>query len=46
MAVRLLYLIFHQVMAWLGLLAHNAQSKNAEIPVLRYEVAVLRRQVS
>jgi hypothetical protein len=45
-AVRLLYLIFRQVMAWLGLLARSAQSKNAEILVLRHEVAVLRRQVS
>jgi hypothetical protein len=43
--VRLLYLIFRQVMAWLGLLARSAQSKNAEILVLRHEVAVLRRQV-
>jgi hypothetical protein len=33
-------------MAWLGLLARSAQSKNAEILVLRYEVALLRRQVS
>ena len=46
MVVRLLYLIFRQVMAWLGLLARSAQSKNAEILVLRHEVAVLRRQVS
>jgi hypothetical protein len=29
-------------MAWLGLLARSAQSKNAEILVLRHEVAVLR----
>jgi hypothetical protein len=42
-AVQLLYLIFRQVMAWLGLLARSAQSKNAEILVLRHEVAVLRR---
>jgi putative transposase len=35
-----------QVMAWLGLLARSAQSKIAEILVLRHEVAVLRRQVS
>jgi hypothetical protein len=45
-AVQLLYLIFRQVMAWLGLLARGAQSKNAEIIVLRHEVTVLRRQVS
>ena len=46
MAIRLLYLILWQVMAWFGLLARSAQSKNAEILVLRHEVAVLRRQVS
>jgi putative transposase len=44
--VRLLYLIFRQVMAWLGLLARSAQSKNAEILVLRHEVSVVRRQIS
>jgi hypothetical protein len=37
-----LYLIFRQVLAWLGMLARSAQSKNAEILVLRHEVAVLR----
>jgi hypothetical protein len=45
MAVRLLYLIFRQLMAWLGLLARSSRSKNVEILVLRHEVAVLRRQV-
>jgi putative transposase len=40
-----LYLIFRQVMSWLGLLARSTQSKNAEILVLRHEVCVLRRQV-
>jgi putative transposase len=45
-AVRLLYLIFRQLTAWLGLLVRSAQSKNAEILVLRHEVTVLRRQVS
>jgi putative transposase len=44
-AVRLLYLIFRQVLAWLSLLARSAQSKNAEILVLRHEIALLRRQV-
>jgi hypothetical protein len=33
-------------MAWLGLLARSAQSKNTEILVLRHEIAVLRRQVN
>ena len=46
MALRLWYLIFRQVIAWLGLLARSSRSKNAEILVLRHEVAVLRRQVS
>ena len=46
MAVRLLYLIFRQLVTWLGLLARSSGSKNAEILVLRHEVAVLRRQVS
>ena len=45
MAVRLLYLLFRHLMAWLGLLARSSRSKNAEILVLRHEVAVLRRQV-
>jgi hypothetical protein len=38
-AVQLLYLIFRQVSAWLGLLARSAHSNNAEILVLRHEVA-------
>ena len=41
-----MYLIFRQLMAWLGLLVRNSRAKNAEILVLRHEVAVLRRQVS
>jgi len=41
----LLYLIFRQLVTWLGLLARSSRSKNAEILVLRHEVAVLRCQV-
>jgi putative transposase len=37
-----LYLIFRQILAWLGLLARSTQTKNAEILLLRHEVAVRR----
>jgi hypothetical protein len=46
MTLRLLYLIFRQLIAWLGLLARSSRSKDAEILVLRHEVTVLRRQIS
>jgi hypothetical protein len=39
MVVRLLYLIFRQLVAWLGLLARSSRSKDVEILVLRHEVA-------
>src|ERR1051326_1174709 len=42
--MRLLYLVFRYLVTWLGLLARSSRSKNAEILVLRHEVAVLRRQ--
>jgi hypothetical protein len=46
MALRLLYLIFLKILGWIALLARSKASKNAEILVLRHQLAVLRRQVT
>jgi len=46
MALRLLCLIVTRVFGWLALLGGGQASKDAEIMVLRHEVAVLRRQVT
>jgi len=42
-SLRLLYLIFIRIAGWLVLLARFSASKDAELLVPRYEVAVLRR---
>ena len=42
-SLRLLYLIFGQLLSWLTLLGHTTSSKDIELLVLRHEVAVLRR---
>jgi putative transposase len=42
--VRILYPMFVRLAGWIALLARSSASKDAELLVLRHEVAVLRRQ--
>jgi len=44
--IRLLYLTIIQVLGWLHLLSRGQAPEDAEIMVLRHEIAVLRRQVT
>jgi putative transposase len=46
MTLRLLYLLFCQVLRWLALLARSSAANDAELLVLRPQVAVLRLQVT
>ena len=43
MSLRLLYLIFVRLCGWLILLGRSSASKDAELLVLRHEIAVPRR---
>jgi hypothetical protein len=44
--VRMLYLLATRIFAWLVLLTRSSAGKEAEILILRHELAVLRRHVA
>jgi putative transposase len=46
MTLRLLYLMFCKVLEWLAPLTRSSAAKDAELLMLRHEVAVLRRRVT
>lgn len=46
MALRLLYLIFLEVLGRIALLARSEATKNAETLALRHQLAVLRCQIA
>jgi putative transposase len=46
MALRLVYLICSQLVQWLVLMARQSAAKDAELLVLRHQMAVLRRHIS